>query len=259
MRRDHDKYLNLMSTIALLHQHQRELVHTTVDGERVEYVVVTLADVELCNRLSHQVLGRSLDELPPQTRRLLERISAYVKQRCDSEGAKRSEVLFTRRQLREATGLGDTQLKVHLSRLCDLELVVVRQGGPQKLTFYELLYDGEGDDGAPFVLGLVDAKTLRPCDYDRNWSGSLPNWSGANEHWSGAGRPLVGPRSGGGRGGEIADKLKKNGGLSTTNDAERSKRTSPVNARASYTKAVNKAVVHEDAAAAAAVTTSEAR
>jgi hypothetical protein len=34
-------------------------------------------------------------------------------------------VTFTRRELREATGLGDTQLKVHLGRLADAELLGV--------------------------------------------------------------------------------------------------------------------------------------
>ena len=34
---------------------------------------------------------------------------------------------FTRRQLREALPFGDTQLKVHLARLADFELVIVRR------------------------------------------------------------------------------------------------------------------------------------
>ena len=32
---------------------------------------VTLDDIETANRLAHEVLGRTLDELPPQTRKLL--------------------------------------------------------------------------------------------------------------------------------------------------------------------------------------------
>ena len=37
---------------------------------------------------------------------------------------------FTRRELRDATGFGDTQLKVHLARLVDLEYVVANRAGP---------------------------------------------------------------------------------------------------------------------------------
>ena len=70
-RRDHLKYLTLIRAVALLHQYQRP-VKTTVHHERtVEYIEVTLDDIAVANRLACEVLGRSVDELPPQTRRLL--------------------------------------------------------------------------------------------------------------------------------------------------------------------------------------------
>lgn len=50
--------------------------------------------------------------------------------------------------------LGDTQLKLHLRRLVDLELVLRHRlplDGGGHLVTYELLYKGDGDDG---VLGL---------------------------------------------------------------------------------------------------------
>jgi DNA primase len=42
---------------------------------------VTLDDIATANRLAHEVLGRSLDELPPQTRRLLLLIDELVRAR----------------------------------------------------------------------------------------------------------------------------------------------------------------------------------
>ena len=73
-RRDHEKYLTLIDTIALLHQHQRDGADRgSSDGETIEYIEVTLEDIALANALAHEVLGRSLDELPPQTRRVLAR------------------------------------------------------------------------------------------------------------------------------------------------------------------------------------------
>ena len=71
MRRDHLKYLGLIEAVTLLHQHQREKQVATDDGEQVEYLLVSLEDIEIANRLAAEVLGRSLDELPPQTRRFL--------------------------------------------------------------------------------------------------------------------------------------------------------------------------------------------
>jgi len=120
-RRDHAKYLTLIDAIALLHQHQRVL-RTARHGERsVHYVEVTLEDIALANRLAHAVLGRTLDELPPQTRKLLGLLVAWVERSCATQGLSRAQHRFSRRQVREATKWGDTQLKIHLARLVELE------------------------------------------------------------------------------------------------------------------------------------------
>ncbi|MCH6259285.1 CHC2 zinc finger domain-containing protein, partial [Puniceicoccaceae bacterium K14] len=112
-RRDHTKYLALIRTIALLHQHQRQLKRT--DG--IEYIEVELSDIAAANRIAHEALGRSLDELPPQTRRLLGLLQGIVNDRCQEKEMDVQDCLFTRRDVRERIGWSDTQLKVHLSRL----------------------------------------------------------------------------------------------------------------------------------------------
>lgn len=100
-RRDHMKYLTLIRAIALLHQHQRPTRTVTHGGEAVTYIEVTLDDIALANRLAHEVLGRSLDELAPQTRRLLGHIDALVANTCRVDALKRTDVRFTRRAVRE--------------------------------------------------------------------------------------------------------------------------------------------------------------
>ena len=77
-RRDHMKYLTLIRAIALLHQFQRPVKTATHRGKVLSYIEVTPADIEMANQLAHEVLGRSLDELPPQTRRLLLLIDEMV-------------------------------------------------------------------------------------------------------------------------------------------------------------------------------------
>src|SRR3546814_9789278 len=62
---------------------------------------------------------------------------------------------FSRRSLRALTGWGDTQLKVHLGRLADLEYVLIHRMKVGQGYEYELLYDGEGEDGGRFVMGLA--------------------------------------------------------------------------------------------------------
>src|SRR6185369_1006413 len=77
-RRDFPKYLALIRTVALLHQYQREVKVVQHLGGPIEYVEVTLDDIATANRLAAAVLGRSLDELPPQTRRVLQLLEGFV-------------------------------------------------------------------------------------------------------------------------------------------------------------------------------------
>lgn len=154
LRRDHVKYLALIDAIALLHQHQRPVHTVEVEGVAVEYIEVTQADIALANRLAHAVLGRSLDELPPQTRRVLSALDAWVTQQAGEHGIERQAMRFTRRTVRGVLGLSDTQLRVHLERLVQLEYVLAH-GGRQGQTYaYTLRFDGDADADAPQLAGL---------------------------------------------------------------------------------------------------------
>lgn len=198
-RRDHEKYLTLIDAVALLHQHQREVHSVEQGGRPVEYLEVEPADIELANRLAHEVLGRSLDELPPQTRRLLDELDRLVTAECEEQAIARDGFRFTRRWVREALGWGDTQLKVHLGRLVELEHVVVHPAGHAQRYVYELLFRGEDESGRPVLPGLIDVEQLGTTS---NRSGSAADRSASEANRSAPGRPPVGPRSGGGRGEE---------------------------------------------------------
>jgi DNA primase len=174
LRRDHEKYLTLIDTLALLHQHQREIKSAEHDGERIEYVEVTLQDIETANRLAHEALGRSLDELSPQTRRLLELVTAMVDSQCRTQQIPRCDHRFSRRDVREATRWSDFQVKMHMKKLEDLEYVLVHRGGRGQSFVYELLYDGTGRDGKPFLMGLVDVQSLKH-HYDEKKEHRNPN------------------------------------------------------------------------------------
>jgi DNA primase len=156
-RRDHEKYLTLIDAIALLHQHQRERLK---DEEGGEYIEVTLADIELTNQIAPELLGRSLDELPPQTRRLLEAVKALVLERCQEEEIDLRSALFSRREIRGRLGWGVTQVRAHLERLRDLEYIAARYGRPGSAFQYELLIDPKTDGGTDRV-GLLDPEKLK--------------------------------------------------------------------------------------------------
>jgi hypothetical protein len=196
LRRDHEKYLTLIDVIAFVHQHQRPIHVAERAGQRVEYIETTLADIELANEIAHDVLGRSLDELPPQTRRLLTLIDGHVGAECQRQGIRRTEYRFARRTLREAIAWGDTQLKVHLARLVELEYIVAHRGKAGGFE-YELVYELAGEHGTR-LAGLTDIEALRHA-YDSARSG-------LGDTRSAPGRGLVGPQSVGGRAGASADK-----------------------------------------------------
>lgn len=135
MRRDHMKYLTLIRAIALLHQHQRPVQY----DRGVPYIETTREDIATADRLMKELMRRSLDDLPPQTRRLLDLIGEMV--------AGREGFQFSRRDVRAYAGWGATQIRIHLDRLQEMEYLIVQRGGRGQTFLYE--YDARlaGQEG----------------------------------------------------------------------------------------------------------------
>ncbi|HEY4299373.1 MAG TPA: hypothetical protein VGM73_00785 [Candidatus Didemnitutus sp.] len=187
-RRDHEKYLLLIDALAVLFQHQRE--RRTIAGR--ECIVAGLDDIARANSLAHEILGRGLEDTPPQARRLLGLIQQMEKERVQGPSP-----CWRRRDLRAFTGWSDTALKVHLGRLVDLEYVLPRRD-PKHGFSYELLYDGDAAAGKPHLSGLLDVEELRKTSATDDRSAQNGHRSGQNEARSGSGQPVVSPRSGSG-------------------------------------------------------------
>jgi len=165
-RRDHEKYLTLIDTIALLHQHQRETIKHQVKSEagqasrEIEMLPVTIEDIEAANRIAPEVLGRSLDELPPQSRRLLESIKQLIRAKMKAEKIEQRITLFSRKELRDATGWSEFQVRTHLDRLETMEYLHRRSGKQGSLCKYELLTDAS-EAAKSWQVGLIDVAKLR--------------------------------------------------------------------------------------------------
>jgi len=154
-RRDMAKYLTLVEAVALAHQHQKPRRFDS----RGSYIEVDLDDIELANLLAAQALGRNLAELPLQTSELLRQLGVLVLAESQTQGVGVDLVGFSRRWVRERTHWGDTQLKVHLRRLEELEYLTMRKGGQGA---FEYRFSGlsVGLDGS-VLAGLLDVATLR--------------------------------------------------------------------------------------------------
>jgi len=199
-RRDHVKYLTLIRSIALLHQFQRE-VKTVPQGDKLlHYIEVTASDIVLANELATEVLGRTVDELLPQTRKLLTLLHGWVKGECEMQNLDQADFHFTRRQAREATGWGDTQLRIHLDRLMDMEFLLAHRGRRGQTFDYELLYQGEDAEGRVRLLGLIDCVRLQsptspeePMDTMATSRGPVPTSRGEGAQFA---APIRGARGG---------------------------------------------------------------
>jgi DNA primase catalytic core len=199
-RRDHTKYLTLIRAIALLHQHQRPRKTREHLGKPFEYIEVTLDDIAVANRLTAEVLGRSLDELPPQTRRLLLLVDQMVAAECKRQKIERTDYRFSRRDVRTVTGWGDTQLRLHLGRLEELEYLLAHRGGRGQSFVYELAFAVKGDGGGPVLPGLIDIEKLGGHKYDGNLAGVETEFAGSKDENAGSKRPSIGGVAGEARG-----------------------------------------------------------
>ena len=127
------------------------------------YVKVDPDDIALANRLAHEILGHSLDELSRPGNDLLmqleelatERMKRSLKENPDSK-TKVGDLSFSRRDIREFTGWSNTRLHVHLKELVDFEYIVIETGRNGMPFRYRLAWEGQGKDGKRFMLGLKD-------------------------------------------------------------------------------------------------------
>jgi DNA primase len=217
-RRDHMKYLSLIRAITFLHQYQREIKTVQHRGKTVRYIEVTPQDIATANGLAHEVLGRTLDELPPQTRKLLTTLHGWVKLESERQAMQQADFRFSRRQVRDLTGWGNTQLGIHLARLVEMEYLFEHGGRRGQTSGYELAYGGEGDSGQSFLMGLLNSETL-----STNTSLSTPTTPsirGSDGECTGSKRPQNGAETGRKRGTEIALQANTGGALHEIDDEE---------------------------------------
>jgi DNA primase len=165
LRRDHQKYLGLIRTVAFLRQYQKPIRSCEHRGQTIQYVEVDETDLALTHKLAAEVLGRSLDELAPPTRSFLLALHEMVRTIAAAESIPIESVRFTRRLARERTGWGVTQVREHLEKLLELEYAVCHRVPGQACRFeYELAWDGQGQDGQRFVNGLTAVASPLPVD-----------------------------------------------------------------------------------------------
>ena len=177
-RRDHMKYLTLIRSIALLHQHQRPTRTATWRGKTLEYIEATPGDITIANRLVSEAMGRSLDELRPETRRLLLLIDEMATAQCQQLKVGRSDYRFSRRDVRHHTNWSATQVRIHMDRLQEMEYLLAHRGGRGQSFVYELVFERGENSSKPQIPGLIDV-------YDSNLTASEGQLAGSKRGQNG--------------------------------------------------------------------------
>jgi DNA primase catalytic core len=179
-RRDQPKYLNLIKALAFLRQMQKPILYPSTPlraGETtVPYIEVDRDDIRLANKLAHEILGHSLDEMSRPGRDLLnhleEMVTAIVERlkkednpsttlRAGERNPDRTAISFSRRDIREFTGWSNARVHRYLKELVELEYVIQDTGRNGMLCRYRLAWEGQGKDGGKFMLGLTDPDKLQ--------------------------------------------------------------------------------------------------
>jgi len=140
-RRDHWRFLTLIATVAFLRQYQKEVM--TKDG--LEFIECDLIDYEIAYKIMiNGVLSSTMIELPRSAVELYEEIRKLTRRLAKGNNLAVNEVSFTQRDIREATGFGNTWIKNNLKILVDFEYISLIRGGKERTRgFYRLKEDCE--------------------------------------------------------------------------------------------------------------------
>jgi DNA primase catalytic core len=122
-RRDHKKYLTLCEIITLIFQKQREKIYK--DGKLC--VKTHLIDLALCHFIFRRIFGRSLDDLPIQTRNFMDKLIKYFLEVSKSKEIPFDQIWFSRKEMTEITRLSMNRTHVHINKLLFNEYVICRR------------------------------------------------------------------------------------------------------------------------------------
>jgi hypothetical protein len=139
LRRDHERFLDLIDAVCFLRQYQKQEER---EGD-FPYIRCDAEDYRIAYRImTGGVLASTVGELPAGTVSLYEALRRWVRKEAKKREAEPGELRFSQRDIREATGLGHTWVQNGLRVLAEYEyLEVVRGGGERSRAWYTLRAD----------------------------------------------------------------------------------------------------------------------
>ncbi len=131
VRRDHDRFLDLIASVCFLRQYQKEEKRTeaTSGSPGLSYIECDLEDYRIAHRIMVSgVLSSTMLDLPRGAQELYDSLRGLARKRALEEGLRVGEVHLSQREIREATGYGQSWVREHLRRLVEYEYVAIARG-----------------------------------------------------------------------------------------------------------------------------------
>jgi len=138
-RRDHERFIDLISAVCFLRQFQKEEKQTK---EGVVFIECDLTDYRTAYEIMTHILPATLTSFPKSALELYEILRKVIKKKAKEDGLLPVEVSVTQRELREATGMSQMFVKRNMRTLSDYEYVIsFGSPGARSRKSYRLIAD----------------------------------------------------------------------------------------------------------------------
>ena len=165
-RRDHQRFLNLIEVIAFLHQYQKQ---TRTDSQTgLQYIEANLNDYEIARKLGEEILPETLSDLKKPVADFKERIESYLEKEANGKKLSKSEITFSRRTIREETGLPNHRIKDLFHELEELEYLEVEKS-PRGGSFLYRLVSGRNGTRVSSLLSIDQLKKKMYSGGSKKW------------------------------------------------------------------------------------------
>ena len=125
-RRDFKRFLYLIATIALLHQHQREIKQTP---KGIDYLEATPDDYAWAYKIVHDILEYSYSLISRESQKLFEILQRCVHHAAEKESLDPEDYRFSRRHIRLWTRWSEAKVRQNLGELLRMEVLKCESGG----------------------------------------------------------------------------------------------------------------------------------
>lgn len=151
-RRDHERFIDLISTVCFLRQYQKETKVEIIDNEKVKYIVCDLEDYKIAHEIIIGILSATLVNIPKGALTLYEEIRGLAKSLATNQAVEPEEIYLSQREIREGTGLSNMFVKTNIRVLADYEYIIKPPSSRGKRGSYRLIKDED--------INLIDSSSI---------------------------------------------------------------------------------------------------